>query len=174
MHEKRSYAALRRTAVFEVAGVEIEIAKIGSIALVERVSKNPVFAPFIEKLGSKQVGGGKTPGADDVKKAFKEAAAASGLSGKDIIMSLPRILGALVDDLIVGTAVVESEEQRKDLSGLVATFDEQELFLSIAPFLKLNMPTAYGPFVAFVEPILVGKATASAPVEKSAKRAKAA
>lgn len=174
MNEKRSYAALRRTAVFEVAGVEIEIAKIGSIKLVEKVSRNPVFADLIERLGSKQIGGGKTPGSDDVKKAFKEAAAASGLTGKDIILALPGILASLVDDLIVGTAVVESERQRKDLSELVATFDEQELFLSIAPFLKLNMPTAYGPFVQFAEPILLGKPTAGGAVEKSAKRAKAA
>lgn len=166
MNDKRNYAALKRTAIIEVDGGEIEIPKTGSIKLLEKLTRSALLEPFVRKLGELQVGGAKIDNAT-VKAELAKVAAEQGLSGADLVTSLPKILRDVVDELIVADAIVESEEHRATLRGWVEDFNEQELFVCVAGFLKTNVPTAYGPFVRMGGALLVQNPQSSAPVESS-------
>lgn len=167
MTSKRNYAALKQTLVFEVAGSEIEIRKTGSIALIEKLTKSPILEPFVAKLGDMQIAGRKV-GGEEIKAEFAAVAHANGLSGADLVLRLPKILRDLVDDLIVDSAVVEDEAQREALRELVGEFNEQDLFFCIAAFLKLNFPSAYGPFARMGEALLAPRPHSSESVENVA------
>lgn len=166
MTDKRNYLALKRTAIIEVDGGEIEIPKTGTIALIEKLTRSPILEPFVAKLGDLQISG-KNLGREDVKTELAAVAQANGLSGADLVLRLPQILRDLVDTLVVDSAVVADEAQRAGLRDWVGTFNEQDLYLCIAGFLKLNFPSAYGPFVNLGGALLVRNPPSSAPVESS-------
>lgn len=167
MNDKRNYAALKRTHVIEVAGGEIEIPKTGSISLIEDLTSSTVLSPFVKRLGDLQVAGGKIDGAT-IRAELAEVAQENGLSGAGLVTALPSILRGFIDKLIVDRAIVESEDHRETLRDWVGTFNEQDLFVCIGGYLKVNLPTAYGPFARAGEALLVQRAPNSASVESGA------
>lgn len=165
MNDKRNYAALKRTAIIEVDGGEIEIPKTGSIKLLEKLTRSALLEPFVRRLGDLQVAG-KVDNAT-IKAELLKVAEENGLSGADLVTSLPQILRDAVDELIVADAIVENEAHRGALREWVGTFNELDLYFCIGGFLKVNMPVAYGPFARAGEALFAPKAPSSAPVESS-------